>query len=90
MPGATGALPRNGGSGALGLADVAAGRTDGYAEVSINLWDCAAALAILKEAGAACSPFLEDGGAEHGNPILACAPGLAGVLAQPTGLHATP
>jgi myo-inositol-1(or 4)-monophosphatase len=87
--GATGALPRNGGSGALGLADVAAGRTDGYAEVSINLWDCAAALAILKEAGAACSPFIEDGGDQHPNPILACAPGLADALGAALGMVAT-
>ena len=48
---AAGAMPRLGGSGALGLADVAAGRTDAYVELHINLWDVAAALAILAEAG---------------------------------------
>ncbi len=87
--GATGAMPRDGGSGALGLADVAAGRVDAYVELSINLWDCAAALAILKEAGAACSPFIEDGGAEHAHPILACAPGLAAALGPVVGLVAS-
>jgi myo-inositol-1(or 4)-monophosphatase len=86
--GATGAMPRDGGSGALGLADVAAGRVDAYVELSINLWDCAAALAILKEADAACSPFLEDGGAEHARPILACAPGLAATLGRTLGFVA--
>jgi myo-inositol-1(or 4)-monophosphatase len=83
--GATGAMPRDGGSGALGLADVAAGRVDAYVELSINLWDCAAALAILKEAGAACSPFIEDGGADRPTRILACAPGLAAALGLALG-----
>ncbi len=86
--GASGAMPRDGGSGALGLADVAAGRVDAYVELSINLWDCAAALAILKEAGAACSPFMDDGGADGPAPIMACAPGLAAPLAQALGVLA--
>jgi myo-inositol-1(or 4)-monophosphatase len=87
--GATGAMPRNGGSGALGLADVAAGRVDAYVELQINLWDCAAALAILTEAGAACSPFIADGGAERATRILACAPGLAAALGPVVGFGAT-
>ncbi len=86
--GASGAMPRMGGSGALGLADVAAGRVDAYVELHINLWDCAAALAILKEAGAACSRFMEGGGATNGNPILACAPGLATALSDMLGIAA--
>jgi myo-inositol-1(or 4)-monophosphatase len=86
--GATGAMPRNGGSGALGLVDVAAGRLDAYAELQINLWDCAAALVILQEAGAACSPFIAEGGAERPTRILACAPGLAVVLEQVVGFGA--
>jgi myo-inositol-1(or 4)-monophosphatase len=76
---AAGVMPRLNGSGALGLTDVAAGRTDGYAELHINLWDVAAGLAILAEAGAVVSPFLADG-APAGNPILACAPGIATAL----------
>ncbi len=84
--GATGAMPRNGGSGALGLADVAAGRIDAYVELELNLWDCAAALAILREAGAACSPFIAEGGAERATRILACAPGVAGVLGAAVGI----
>jgi myo-inositol-1(or 4)-monophosphatase len=87
--GATGAMPRDGGSGALGLADVAAGRTDGYVELSINLWDCAAALAILKEAGAACSDFIAAGGDRGPAPILASAPGIAPALASTVGMAAT-
>ncbi|MGA3398550.1 MAG: inositol monophosphatase family protein [Acetobacteraceae bacterium] len=77
---AQGATLRLGGSGTLGLADVAAGRTDAYVELHINLWDVAAALVLLAEAGAAVSPFLEGDGPTTGNPILACAPGVAGAL----------
>lgn len=83
-----GATLRHGGSGALGLTDVAIGRSDAYAELHINLWDVAAALVILREAGAMTSPFVDDGGALAGNPILACAPGLAGALAGLPGMPA--
>ena len=34
-----GAAPRRAGSGALGLADVAAGRSEAYCELHINAWD---------------------------------------------------
>ena len=74
---ADGATLRQGGSGALGLIDVATGRQDGYAELHINLWDVAAALVILREAGAKVSDFLAGTGPIEGNPIVACAPGLA-------------
>ena len=80
-----GAMLRNCGSGALGLAEVAAGRVDGYVELHINLWDCAAALAVLQEAGAVCSPFLPRGAA-GGAPILAAAPGIAEALARVAAL----
>ena len=72
-----GASLRNGGSGALGLVDIAIGRLDAYAELHINLWDVAAALVILREAGAKISDFLAGDGATTGNAIVACAPGLA-------------
>ena len=75
---ASGAMLRSGGSGALGLADVASGCLDAYLEQHINLWDCAAALAILQEAGATTS-FLPEGIA-NGGPILAAAPGIAAAL----------
>jgi myo-inositol-1(or 4)-monophosphatase len=82
----SGAVLRAGGSGALGLADVAAGRIDAYVELHINLWDVAAALTILAEAGAVVSPFLDGDGATAGNPILAAAPGIAASLAAIAGL----
>ena len=79
-----GAAPRLSGSGALGLADVAAGRSDAYVELHINLWDVAAAMVLLREAGAHVSPFLEGDGPDRGNPILGCAPGIAGELMRIT------
>lgn len=68
------------GSGALGLAYVAAGRRDGYVENHINAWDCLAAVALVKEAGGYVSDFLAGDGLRKGNPILACAPGVKDAL----------
>jgi myo-inositol-1(or 4)-monophosphatase len=85
---AQGARLRLGGSGALGLADVASGRLDAYVELHINLWDVAAALVLLAESGAAINPFLEGNGPTDGNPILACAPGIARPLSGLTGFAA--
>ncbi len=78
---ASGAVLRMGGSGALGLADVAAGRQDAYGEMHINLWDVAGALAILAETGAVVGDFMANDGATAGNPILACAPAIAEAMA---------
>jgi myo-inositol-1(or 4)-monophosphatase len=86
----TGAVLRASGSGALGLADVAAGRIDAYVELHINLWDVAAALAILTEAGAVVSPFMEGEGPTPGNPILASAPGIVDALAGIAGIATRP
>ncbi len=83
---AGGSSLRHGGSGALGLVDVAIGRLDGYAELHINLWDVAAALAILREAGAAVSDFMGQDGGAKGNGIFACAPGMAEVWSDLPGL----
>ncbi len=83
---ADGAGLRHGGSGALGVADVAIGRLDGYAELHINLWDVAAALVILREAGAKVSDFLSADGATKGNAIVACAPALADAWSDLPGL----
>lgn len=75
-----GAMLRAGGSGALGLADVACGRIDAYLELHINLWDVAAALCILNEAGAVTNDFTAGPGMTQGNPIFAAAPGVAQAL----------
>ena len=42
---------RKSGSAALDLAYVAAGRYDGYFQKNLNIWDIAAGIIILKEAG---------------------------------------
>lgn len=83
---AAGATLRHGGSGALALADVAAGRIDAYVELHINLWDVAAGLILLGEAGGFVSDFLAGEGATAGNPILGCAPGVAAALTSAAAL----
>jgi myo-inositol-1(or 4)-monophosphatase len=64
------------GSGALGLAYVAAGRFDGYWERHINSWDVAAGLAIAREAGAWTNDFFAGDGLAKGKEVLAATPAL--------------
>lgn len=59
------------GSGALGMALTADGRLDGYWEAHINIWDVAAGLCIVKEAGGWTSNFASGDYLLRGNPILA-------------------
>jgi len=69
---------RRGGSAALDLAHVAAGKLDGYWELNLRSWDTAAGTLIAREAGALVSDF---GGSQdrlHVKNILAAAPGLHG------------
>jgi myo-inositol-1(or 4)-monophosphatase len=87
---AAGAMLRAGGSGALGLAEVAAGRIDAYVELHINLWDVAAALAVLAEAGAVVNGFMAGAGPTQGAPILAAAPGIAAALRSVAALPEEP
>jgi myo-inositol-1(or 4)-monophosphatase len=77
---------RRAGSGALGLADVAAGRVEGYAELHINSWDCAAGLLLVSEAGGRCNDFFAGDGLLAGNPILATNAALAEPLAALAGI----
>ena len=51
-------------------------------EAVLYLWDVAAALPLLMEAGASVSPFLRDGGLTGGATILAANPHIAQKLAQ--------
>ncbi len=81
-----GMAPRTGACGALALADVASGRSDGYLEIAINLWDVAAALVLIEESGARVSPFLVNGGLTGAIPILATAPGVAELVARAAGM----
>jgi myo-inositol-1(or 4)-monophosphatase len=68
------------GSGALGMALTADGRLDGYWEAHINIWDVAAGLCIVKEAGGWTNDFMAGDVFRLGNPILAANPALAAPL----------
>jgi myo-inositol-1(or 4)-monophosphatase len=83
---ATGATFLRAGSGALGLAYVADGRTHGYCELHINSWDTLAGLLMVREAGGWTNDFLAGDGLRRGNAVLACAPGLKEALVTATGV----
>jgi myo-inositol-1(or 4)-monophosphatase len=83
---AAGANVRRASSGALGLAYVADGRSDGYAELHMNSWDCLAGLLLVREAGGVTGPFLSRNGLLDGAPVLAAAPVMAAALSQATGI----
>ena len=75
-----GATVKRSASGALGMAHVANGRTDGYAEVHINSWDVLAGLVIAREAGALINDFCTGPWVKEGNPILCLVPGIAPMI----------
>ena len=62
------------GSGALGLAEVACGLNDGYAELHINAWDALAGILLVEEAGGRCNDFLAADGLTQGNLLVAATP----------------
>ena len=72
--------------GRLGSAYVADGRSDAYAELHINSWDCLAGLLLVEEAGGRVNRFLDGDGMAKGNPVLAAAPGVAATLSQVIGV----
>lgn len=84
-----GCAMRRAGSGALGLADVAAGRIEGYCELHINAWDCAAGLLLVGEAGGRTSDFFAGDGLACGNPLLATNVALCATLAAVVGIPIT-
>jgi myo-inositol-1(or 4)-monophosphatase len=67
---------RRAGSAALDLAYVATGRLDGFWEIGLNIWDMAAGVLLIQEAGGLSSDFsggdnhLESGNIVAGNPKL--------------------
>lgn len=65
-----------GGSGALGLCDVACGRLIGYVEPHINSWDCLGALAVLEAAGCRVNDYLVGDALLRGNHIVAGPPAV--------------
>lgn len=81
------AAPCRTGSGALGVAYVAAGRRDGFVEHHINAWDCLAAILLVHEAGGYVSDFLSGEGLTKGNPLIACAPGIKDALVSAAAIE---
>ncbi len=81
-----GAAIRRAGSGALGLCDVAAGRTEAYCELHINAWDCAAGIVLVREAGGCTNPFFAGDGVAAGNPLIATNAALCAKLAAVIGI----
>jgi len=77
---------RRAGSGALGLAYVAAGRIEGYAEAHINAWDVAAGLLLVTEAGGRVNDFWAGDGVKNGNAVLATSGALASELSVLTSI----
>ena len=77
---------RRAGSGALGLADVAAGVSEGYCELHINAWDCAAGIVLVREAGGATNDFFAGDGLTKGNALIATNAALCAKLASVIGI----
>lgn len=77
---------RRGGSGALGLAYVAAGRSEAYVELYINAWDVAAGILIVQEAGGYVNDFWHDNDFTNSNCVLATNAALGEEMAELTGI----
>jgi myo-inositol-1(or 4)-monophosphatase len=73
---------RRGGSAALDLAYVAAGRLDGHWEPHLNAWDVAAGALLVQEAGGRVTTMDGGDGWLHGASILAAGPGLHAAMAD--------
>ena len=84
-----GCAMRRVGSGALGLADVAAGRSEAYCEMHINAWDCAAGILLVREAGGHTNDFFAGDGLTAGNPVIATNDALCAKLATLIGIAIT-
>jgi myo-inositol-1(or 4)-monophosphatase len=80
-----GVATRNMGAGALQLAHVAAGRFDGFVELSLNAWDAMAGLLLIEEAGGYAAPFPGPDGMRVPAPVLGCAKGIAEPLTKLIG-----
>ena len=81
-----GCAMRRVGSGALGLADVAAGRDEAYCEMHINAWDCAAGILLVREAGGHTNDFFAGDGLTAGSPVIATNDALCAKLASLIGI----
>ena len=77
---------RRAGSGALGLVDVAVGRSEAYCELHINAWDCAAGILLVREAGGYTNDFFAGAGLTEGNPVIGTNSALCAKLADLIGI----
>jgi myo-inositol-1(or 4)-monophosphatase len=71
---------RNGGSAALDLANVAAGRLDGFYEKGLKPWDIAAGSLLVTEAGGICGEFNGESAYLHKGNIIAASPKVFGQM----------
>lgn len=62
---------RRGGSAALDLCNVASGRLDGFWELKLNPWDCAAGYLIVREAGGIVTDFRDRPSSIYGGEVVA-------------------
>lgn len=84
----TGANIRRGASGALALAWVAEGKTDGYTELHMNAWDCLAGLLLVEEAGGCIGKYPKtQADIIIGGPVIAAAPQVVDALSQATQIE---
>jgi myo-inositol-1(or 4)-monophosphatase len=79
---------RRAGSAALDLADVAAGRFEGFWEQRLSAWDIAAGTLLIREAGGLVTDYTgRDLGVEHA-PVVAGNPAMHGWLLRTINGHA--
>ena len=71
---------RSAGSAALELANVAAGRSDGFFEKGLKVWDIAAGSLLVTEAGGICGEFNGDSAYLNKGDIVAAGPKVFGQL----------
>ena len=72
--------------GALALAYVACGRTDGYIELHMNPWDCLAGLLLVREAGGVTTDLTTKADWPLGGTVLAAVPVFAEMMSAAAGL----
>jgi myo-inositol-1(or 4)-monophosphatase len=71
---------RSAGSAALELANVAAGRSDGFYEKGLKIWDIAAGSLLVTEAGGICGEFSGESAYLNKGDIIAAGPKVFGQL----------
>lgn len=84
---ALGGNVRRSACGALALAYVACGRTDGYIELHMNPWDCLAGLLLVREAGGVITDLTAKADWPLGGTVLAAVPAFADTMAAAAGLN---